>query len=123
MRTWTIVALVTLSLLPFGVGAAQPLSPLVVDWDQYFFVQPQPGVRPGRTGATVWNTSLWNARNVQLLVEALDGGGQPTAQRVVWLGSDLTSGSHADVDMPMSPAAAYRVSVFAFELDLAAGPR
>jgi hypothetical protein len=42
---------------------------------------------------------------------------------VVWLGSDLAAGSHADIDVQMSPAASYRVRVFAFDLDLAAGPR
>jgi hypothetical protein len=73
--------------------------------------------------ATVWNTGLWSASNIQLLVETLDGGGQPTSQRVVWLGSDLPSGSRADVDVAVSPAAPFRVRVFAFVLDLAAGPR
>ncbi len=119
----TTAALVALSLLPFGVGTAQPLSPLIVDWDRYFIVQPQTGMREGRTVAAVWNTSLWNARRIQLLVETLDGGGQPTAQRVVWLGSDLPAGSHAYLEVPMLPAASYRVRVFAFVLDMAAGPR
>ena len=114
----TTVALVAFSLLALGVGAAQPLSPLVIDWDRYFVVQPQPG-----RNVTVWNTSLWNASNIQLLVETLDGGGQPTTQRVIWLGSDLPAGNHASVDLPASATAPYRVRVFAFVLDMAAGPR
>jgi len=121
-RLRTTVALIAFSLLPLGVGAAQPLAPLVVDWDRYFVVQPQPGMVQGRT-VTIWNTSLWNASNIQLLVETLDGGGQPTAQRVVWLGSDLPAGNHASVDLPASATAPYRVRVFAFVLDMAAGPR
>jgi hypothetical protein len=88
----TTVALVALSVLPFGAAIGQPLSPLVVDWDRYF-------------------------------VEALDSGGQPTDQRIVWLGSDLPAGTHAEIDVPTSPAASHRVRVFAFILDLAAGPR
>jgi len=116
------VALVAFSLLPLGVGAAQPLAPLVVDWDRYFVVQPQPGMVQGRT-VTISNTSLWNASNIQLLVETLDGGGQLTAQRVVWLGSNLPAGNHASVDLPASATAPYRVRVFAFVLDMAAGPR
>jgi hypothetical protein len=119
----TTLAVLALSLSTFGTGVAQPLSPLIVDWDRYFVVQSQPGVREGRTVATVWNTSLWNASGIQLLVEGLDGSGQPTSQRVVWLGSDLPAGTRADVDVPVSAAASYRVRVFAFVLDQAAGPR
>jgi hypothetical protein len=115
----TTVALVALSLLSLGVGAAQPLSPLVIDWDRYFVVQQLAGARV----ATVRNTSNWNAGRIQLLVEDLDGAGQPTSQRVVWLGSDLPAGTEAQVDLPVTPAASYRVRVFAFDLDLAAGPR
>jgi hypothetical protein len=111
-----IVALLALSLVTVAVGAAQPLTPLVVDWQQYFTVEQRPGA------ATIWNTSGWNAQRIQLLIEALDGAGQPTTQQVVWLGSDLPAGTHADVDMPVSPAP-YRVRVFAFNLDLSAGPR
>jgi hypothetical protein len=117
------LAVLALSLSTFRTGIAQPLSPLIVDWHRYFVVQPQPPVREGRAVATVWNTSLWNARSIQILVETLDGGGQPTSQRVVWLGSDLPAGTHAEVDVAVSPAASYRVRVFAFVLDQAAGPR
>jgi hypothetical protein len=120
LRT-TLVALALSST--FGTGLAQPLSPLIVDWDRYFVVQSQPSTGQGRAVATVRNTSLWNARSIQLLVETLDGGGQPTSQRIVWLGSDLPPGARADVDVPVSPAASYRVRVFAFVLDQAAGPR
>jgi len=119
----TTLAALALSLFVMGMGLAQPLSPLIVDWDRYFAVQSQPGVREGRTVATVRNTSLWNASNIQLLVEELDASGQPTSQRVVWLGSDLPAGGRADVDVPVSPAASHRVRVFAFVLDQAAGPR
>lgn len=119
----TLAAVVALSLVGVGMTTAQSLSPLIVDWDRYFVVQSQPSARGDRTVATVWNTSLWNASRVQLLVESLDGGGQPTSQRVVWLGSGLASGSRADVDVPVQPGAAHRVRVFAFNLDLAAGPR
>jgi hypothetical protein len=118
----TTVALVALSLLPLTAGTTQPLSPLIVNWEQYFTVQQQ-SVRDGRAAATVWNTSGWNAQRIQVLVEALDGAGQARDQRVVWLGSDLPAGTHAHVDMSMSPGASYRVSVFAFNLDLSSGPR
>jgi len=118
----TLVAL-ALSLSTFGIGIAQPLSPLIVDWDRYFVVQSQPSTGQGRAVTTVRNTSLWNASSIQLLVETLDGGGQPTSQRIVWLGADLPAGARADVDVPVSPATSYRVRVFAFVLNQAAGPR
>jgi hypothetical protein len=119
----TTVAFASLVLVTFGIGAAQPLSPLVAEWDQFFSVQPQPVMGDGRSVATIWNTSGFGARRIQLLVEALDGSGRPVNQRVVWLGSDLPAGVYARVETPMPIAASYRVRVFAFNLEMTGGPR
>jgi hypothetical protein len=100
-----------------GGWAAEPLVPLVVDWEQYFRVDAASATRDGRAivSGTVWNISDYSAKRIQLLVEGLDVAGQPVAQRVVWLGMDLRSGTHAIFEVPMAPAASYRVSVFAFD--------
>ena len=117
------VALASLVLLTFGAGAAQPVSPLVTDWDRFFTVQSSPVTVGGRSVATIWNTSGWGASRIQLLVEALDAGGQPVSQRVIWLGTDLPAGTRTHFEAPVPAAASYRVRVFAFDLDLTSGPR
>ena len=98
--------------------AAASLSPLVVDWGRYLSVQSQATEKNGRTvvSGTVRNVAEWSARRIQLLIEGLGPDGAVVTQRVVWLGSDLTPGSHAYFETPVTPAAAsYRVSVFAFD--------
>ena len=117
LRATVTVLVLALMMITVSAGAAQLLAPLVVDWEQYFRVESQPANRGGRSmvTGTVWNTSTWGAKKIQLLVEALDGNGQVVNQRVAWLGSDLAPGTHASFDVPMPAAASYRVSVFAFD--------
>ena len=57
----------------------------------------------------------WGAKRIQLLVDALDAGGQVVNQRVIWLGVDLAPGTHAAFEVPMPVSSSYRVSVFAFD--------
>jgi hypothetical protein len=113
----TTLVFLSLMLVMVGAGAAQPLSPLVVDWEQYFRVESRSVSRADGSvvTGTLWNTATWGAKRIQLLVESLDGNGQPVHQRVVWLGVDLTAGSHASFEVPMPAAASYRVRVFAFD--------
>jgi hypothetical protein len=109
--------LLSLTVLPASVPAVEPLQPMVVDWAQYFRVESQPVSRNGRSivTGTVWNTSTWGAKKIQLLVEGLDAGGRAVEQRVVWLGIDLAAGTHASFEAPMASATSYRVSVYAFD--------
>jgi hypothetical protein len=109
-----LLALVTMTV---SVAVAQPLRPLVVDWEQYFRIESEPTVRNGRpvVKGRVWNTTTWGAKRIQLLVDAVDANGQVVDQRVVWLGIDLAAGTHAYFEVPMPPAPSYRVSVFAFD--------
>jgi hypothetical protein len=98
-------------------AVAEPLAPLVVDWEQSFRIEVRP-VSPGPrsvVSGTVWNTATWSTKKIQLLVDGLDAAGEPVTQRVVWLGVDLAAGTHAAFDVPMPPAASYRVRVFAFD--------
>jgi hypothetical protein len=98
-------------------AAAQPLAPLVVDWEQYFRIEVRPVSQGTKTvvSGIVWNTATWSTKRIQLLVDSLDGAGEPVDQRVVWLGVDLAAGTHASFDVPVPPAASYRVRVFAFD--------
>jgi hypothetical protein len=118
MRTLrTAFAVLSLIVGTLSAAGAQSLSPLVVDWAQYFRVESRSVSRGGRSmvAGTVWNTSTWGAKRIQLLVDALDGNGQVVKQQVIWLGVDLAAGTHADFEVPMPASASYRVSVFAFD--------
>src|SRR5262249_31087055 len=118
MRTLrAAVVFVALVATTMSAAAAPPLQPLVVDWQQYFRIDSESAVRDGRAilRGTVWNTAPWPTKRIQLLVEAVDAGGQVTNQRVVWLGVDLAPGTHATFEAPMPLSPGYRVSVFAFD--------
>lgn len=119
------IIILALMLVTGGAGAAQPLAPLITEWDQYFSVHSRPVMRDGRSvgSGTIWNVSGWGARRIQLLVEALDDNGQAVNQRVIWLGVDLPAGAHAFFEAPLVSSGSYRVRVFAFNLENSAGPR
>lgn len=119
-----VVLAVVAGALGFSAGcapAAQPphlLQPLTVDWASYFTVEWQATPQDGRAlvSGKVTNTTGWGARRIQLLVEGLDPTGQVVSQRVVWLGVDLPSASHAYFEVPVAPTSpSYRVQVFAFD--------
>ena len=99
-------------------ATAAPLSPLTIDAAHYLTVDWLETKKDGRTlvTGTVRNTSDWRARRIQLLVDGLDQNGQIVNQRVVWLGTDLSSGSHVYFETPgIEGAAGHRVRVFAFD--------
>ena len=109
---------VVLALLTTTLSAtAALLQPRVVDWPQYFRIESESSAQGGRTvvKGSVWNTANWSTKRIQLLVDAVDAGGQVVNQKVVWLGVDLAPGTHAAFEVPMPTSPAYRVSVFAFE--------
>jgi hypothetical protein len=117
MRTMKAVVVVLALIATTLSATAALLQPLVVDWPQYFRIESESSVRGGRTvvNGTVWNTASWATKRIQLLVDAVDAGGQVVNQRVIWLGVDLAPGTHAAFEVPMPASSAYRVSVFAFE--------
>ena len=112
----TVVVVLTLLATTMSVTAA-PLQSLTVDWPQYFRIESESSARDGRTvvKGSVWNTANWSTKRIQLLVDAVDAGGQVVNQKVIWLGVDLAPGTHAAFEVPMPASSAYRVSVFAFE--------
>lgn len=123
MRSPLIVAVTaaTLGLLGSTATPVAParLAPLVADWERYFTIDWQSTRTDGRSlvTGTVLNTSNCSARRIQLLIDALNSGGGLVDQRVVWLGSDLTPGSHVYFEVPTAaPAARHQVSVFAFDM-------
>jgi hypothetical protein len=117
MRTLYALAVALTLATATGATAASPLQPLTVDWPQYFRIESESASRDGRAVVTgkVWNTANFGTKRIQLLVDAVDAAGQIVNQHVVWLGVDLAPGTHASFEVPMPPAAGYRVRVFAFD--------
>jgi len=112
------VGLVALLGVTCRAMAAAPLSPLATDWEHYFSIDWQAIEKNGRPvlRGKVLNTTTCGAKRIQLLIDGLGSSGQVIDQRVVWLGIDLTPGSHAYFEAPAAQgAAAHRVSVFAFD--------
>jgi hypothetical protein len=115
-RTATLALLLVL-LVPHG-PAAQSLTPLVVGWERFFTLEWEALEHGGRpvVGGYIKNEAGFTAMKVRLLVDALDASGRIVDQRVSWLGGQLTAGMRAYFEVPAPPrAAAYRVSVFAYD--------
>lgn len=103
------------------------LRPLVIGWEQFFKLNWQVGQRHGHPVVVghIYNNWGTAATNVRLLVDGLDPAGYVIAQRLAWLGGDLTPGTTAPFEIAVpGPAATYRVSVFAFDwIERGRGPR
>lgn len=123
MRALAILAVAVLLAVPAAGLAATPLQPLVAGWEQYFKLDWQSDLRAGQplVSGHVLNDWGFPAKNVRILVDAVDASGAIVDQRVAWLGSTLTPGARAYFEVPMpqvrtsAAARAYRVSVFAFD--------
>ena len=113
----TVVVAIALLSMAVSVPAGELLYPLVSDWEQYFRIESQVSTRDGKSvvSGTVWNTTNWAAKRIQLLVDGLDASGTPVSQRVVWLGIDLPAGAHGYFEVPVPISPSYRVTVFAFD--------
>ena len=106
--------------------ADQRLTPLVTGWEQFFKLEWEAGERNGKpvVRGYIKNESGMAAANVRLLVDGLDPSGQVVSQTVGWLGTDLTPGTRAYLEVPVERSApAYRVSVFSFDFVQHGGPR
>jgi hypothetical protein len=123
-KAWIVAAMLVLGM---GVQAgAELLTPRIIGWEQFFKLDWQADQRRGRpvVSGHIMNDWGFSARNIQLLVEGLDGTGNVVAQKVSWLGSELTPGTRAYFEEPVpqpAPAATYRVSVFAWDWVQAGG--
>jgi len=94
-----------------------PLYPLVGGWEQHASIDHQ--VTPRGDGAVVWGYlqtgSPYTFHRIRVLVDALDPTGQIVAQQVSWVPGTLGWGSRLYFEVPMPPAASYRVQVFSWD--------
>jgi len=109
---WGLAA-VTVLVLAAGVSAqtdfgADPARYLKLDWT----------TAPAGSQTAVWGR-VYNdfglpARDIQLLVQALDEGGRPVAQTIAWIPYILAPGTTGSFQARLPSAATYRVSVAGF---------
>jgi hypothetical protein len=110
------LGLVLLMAAP-GVAPARELQPLMRGWEQHFSVTWDTIQRHGRLEVEgyVNNRSPYRVGNVRVLVDSLDDVGRIVDQRVSWVLGELGGDSRIYFDVPVTPAAHYRVRVFSYD--------
>ena len=106
-----------LLLLTSGVAPARELQPLMRGWEQHFSVTWDTVQRRGRLEVEgyVNNRSPYRVGNLRVLVDSLDDSGRIVDQRVSWVLGELGGDSRLYFEVPVAPAARYRVSVFSYD--------
>jgi hypothetical protein len=110
------LALALLATAPPLAGARE-LQPLMLGWEQHFTVTWDATQRRGRpvVEGYVVNRSPYRVGRVQLLVDSLDEAERVVDQRVSWVPGDLGGDSRVYFVAAVTPAARYRVRVFAYD--------
>jgi hypothetical protein len=100
-----------------GVAPARELQPLMRGWEQHFSVTWDTIQRRGRLEVEgyVNNRSPYRVGNLRVLVDSLDDAGRIVDQRVSWVLGELGGDSRLYFDVPITPAAHYRVRVFSYD--------
>jgi hypothetical protein len=100
-----------------GAAPARELQPLMRGWEQHFSVTWDTIQRHGRLEVEghVNNGSPYRVGNLRVLVDSLDDAGRIVDQRVSWVLGELGGGSRLYFEVPVTPAAHYRVSVFSYD--------
>jgi hypothetical protein len=114
--------LVLVAALALGAGCAAsaptgPLEPLMSGWEQHASIEYQ--VAPRGDGAVVWGyletSSPYTFHRIRVLVDALDVDNRLLGQRVAWVPGTLGWPGRLYFEVPMPPAASYRVRVFSWD--------
>jgi hypothetical protein len=86
-------------------------------WEQHFSVSWDAIQRHGRLEVEgyVDNRSPYRVGNLRVLVDSLDETGRIVDQRLSWVLGEVGGGSRLYFEVPVTPAASYRVRVFAYD--------
>jgi hypothetical protein len=111
---WAVGAALLSAARP-GVVAAQSVTAETAP--RYFRVEAQPGTdrkgRPVVWGYVYLHTKGQGSARVRLLVESLDGAGQPVASEIAYVDNEVLLYGRTYFEWrPHTPAATYRVSVY-----------
>jgi len=107
-----------------ATAPAHGLQSLAPGWERYFTIDWRASTQGTRNvvSGTVQNRYGATASRVQLLVEGLDDRGSVANQRVAWLGRNIGPFETVRFDVPIEPAATYRVTIFAYDQGRGGGP-
>jgi hypothetical protein len=110
------VALLLLLAVP-GVAPAQEMQPLMQGWEEHFSVTWDALQRRGRTEVEgyVNNKSPYRVGRVRVLVDSLDNTNRVVDQKVAWVSGESAGGDRLYFNVPVTPAAQYRVRVFSYD--------
>jgi hypothetical protein len=100
-----------------GAAPARELQPLMNGWEQHFSVIWDTIQRRGvvEVEGYVVNRSPYRVGRVRVLVDSLDDGDRIVDQKVSWVSGELPGDSRLYFDVPVTPAARYRVRVFSYD--------
>jgi hypothetical protein len=99
------------------LAATGELQSLMPGWERFFSVTWSASQNRGRSvvDGYIRNRSPYTVSNIRLLVDSLDQNGQITDQRLSWVSGSLGADGRLYYEVPVSPAASYRVSVFSYD--------
>ena len=100
------------------VATAAEIQPHMAGWERIFTIKWEAGQRSNHpiVQGRIENVSPYSVRDVRVLVDALDGGGNVTSQRLAYVPGDfLGFGSAAFFEVPMPAAPGYRVRVYSYD--------
>ena len=126
MRRLGLSVVLSAGLLGPLLVAAAEIQPHMAGWERIFTITWEAGQRNNRAvvQGRIENVSPYPIRDVRVLVDAVDGGGSVTSQRVAYVpGEFLGLGSASFFEVPMPTAAAYRVRVYTYERIESGGDR
>jgi hypothetical protein len=112
--------LVLLLAVPAAAPAATPareLQPLMNGWEQHLSVTWDTIQRRDRVevGGYVINRSPYRIGRLRVLVDSLDDAQRIVDQKVSWVAGELPGDSRLYFEVPVTPAAQYRVRVFSYD--------
>ena len=121
MRTVRLVllAIVLTGCAGAGLTPSASVTTTVQGWERYFRLDWTGQATPGGMAIDgyIYNTYGSPAANVQVLAQALDSADQVIAQRIEWVPGVVPNFSRSYFKIPVLPAAAaYRVTVWAFDI-------
>jgi hypothetical protein len=112
-----VLLLVGPGVVASGVAAVRELQPLIVGSERFFSVTWDAARRHGQleVEGDVNNNSPYRVGNLRLLVDSLDDTGRIVDQRLSWVIGELGANDRLYFEVPVSPAARYRVRVFSYD--------
>jgi len=109
---------------PYGVAPSASMTTAIQGWEHYFRLDwaAEPRRAGHDIGGYIYNNYGEAAANVQILAQGLDAAGNVVGQKLAWVPGTVPPVNRASFRVAgLPPAAAYRVSVWAFDFVQSSG--